>query len=176
MNIFKQQFPNDIALEWYSKILIRDYLVRTQKFSEKTNISYSLIRTLAYVLNKWTLMSSVLNMIYSNYWDLLLSRNILVQSWQWKYQNKVWNLSQVNNKETKILSLLMCLWLMLNIFHKLFWCFHGWLWTSKCQLATAEESCHSMGNQPIFPAWSSLFLLKFCQVCIHQGIKILKIL
>ena len=56
-----------IALEWSSKILIRDYLVRTQKFSEKTNISYSLKRARVYVLNEWTLLSSVLNMNYSNH-------------------------------------------------------------------------------------------------------------
>ena len=28
----------------------------------------------------------------------------------------------------------MCLLLPLNKFHTLFWCFHCWLWTSKCRL------------------------------------------
>ena len=55
------------------------------------------------------------------------SQHLLGQSQQRKYQNDVNNV------------ILMSLLLTLNKFHKLFWCFHCWLWSSKCQLGIADQ-------------------------------------
>ena len=64
----------------------------------------------------------------------LPSRHLLVQSQQWKHQNNVWNLFNVNNKENKNGVVLVSLSLTLNRFSTLFWCFHCWLWASKYRL------------------------------------------
>ena len=47
------------------------------------------------------------------------SWHLLVQNKQWKHQDNVWNLFKVNEKTSKR------------------WCFHCWLWASKC----LSESC-----------------------------------
>ena len=52
-----------------------------------------------------------------------------VQSQQWKHQNNVWNLSIINNKDKFVV--LVSLLLTMIKFHRLFCCFHFWLWTSK---------------------------------------------
>ena len=59
---------------------------------------------------------------------MLPGQHLRVQSQQWTYQSKVWNLLQVNN-DVFLVSLLL-----LNGFHILFWCFFRWIWTSKCRL------------------------------------------
>ena len=45
-----------------------------------------------------------------------------VQSWQQKHQKEVTDV------------VLVSLFLTLNRFHTLLWCYHCWLWTNKCQL------------------------------------------
>ena len=54
-------------------------------------------------------------------------------SQQWKHQNNVWNMFDVNDV------VLVLLLLTLNRFHTLFWCFHCWLWTNKCRLGSSEH-------------------------------------
>ena len=56
----------------------------------------------------------------------LPSLKLLVQSDQWKQQGNVWNLSwlTIRHQVNAIDAALFCLLLILNIFHKLLWCFH----------------------------------------------------
>ena len=70
---------------------------------------------------------------------LFPSRYLLVQSQQWKYQNNVWNLFKVNNKETRTMNdvidiFLKSLLLTLSRFSTFFWCLYDWLSASKCWL------------------------------------------
>ena len=64
-------------------------------------------------------------------------RHLFVSSQQWKHWSHVWSLFKVNNKDT-IMTSLKSFWrlylLTLNIFYTYFWCFCGWLWTSKSRL------------------------------------------
>ena len=62
-------------------------------------------------------------------WKSLLSRHLLVQSQQGKYQNNVNNV------------VLVSFLLTLNRFHTLFWCFDCWLWTSKYRLGCETVRC-----------------------------------
>ena len=65
------------------------------------------------------------------------SPHLLIQSQQWKHQNKARNIVKVNNKRIKVNDIVMLsLLLTLNIFHTLLQCFHCWIWTSRCQLVT----------------------------------------
>ena len=79
---------------------------------------------------------------------------------QWKHRNSVWILLRVNNKDTRktsvtlLLLLSMSLLLTLNIFHILFWCFHCWLWTSKCRLSS---SCFKFCNVELFSVNDDMF-------------------
>ena len=69
-----------------------------------------------------------------------LPRNhLLVESKQWKHQNNVWNLFKINKKGTRsntIEVVQVSLLLTLNRYHKLFWCFHCWCWTSKRRMGS----------------------------------------
>ena len=49
--------------------------------------------------------------------------------------------------------------LTLNRFHTLFWCFHYWSWTSKCQLGIISESL------PIFPRVPETIYEKMFEMC-----------
>ena len=94
------------------------------------------------------------NRIFSQFftpvkWSLIAQEpnwNLLVQSQQRKHQiDKLinspsftfiirWNLFNFNSEETR--TALMTLLLTLNILHRLFECFHFWLWTSSLRLAS----------------------------------------
>ena len=49
--------------------------------------------------------------------------------------------------------------LTLNRFHTLFWCFHCWIWTCKCQLGIISESL------PVFPRVPKTIYEKMFEMC-----------
>ena len=58
------------------------------------------------------------------------SRDLPTQSQQWKFNNSVWDLFKVNNKDTRTRHWRRCRGFIVNFeqrFHLLFLCFHGWL-------------------------------------------------
>ena len=76
---------------------------------------------------------------------------LLVQSQQWKQQNKVWNLFKVNNKDTRTTSMTKG-------------CFHYWLWPSKCRLGTSKSKS-LMENFAYLTGWKDFVLaVFFCSV------------
>ena len=71
----------------------------------------------------------------------MVSRNfpckqIRAQNRYQKNWKNVWNMFEVNNKDTRTTPMMpfRCLLLTLNIFYTLLWCVHCSLWTSKCLL------------------------------------------
>ena len=54
---------------------------------------------------------------------------------------------------------LLSLLLTLNRLHTLFWCFHCWVWTSKCQLLQKVTSAKNNCCQEAYPA-----LLQTCKM------------
>ena len=72
---------------------------------------------------------------------------LLVQSQQWKQQNKVWNLFKVNNKDTRTTSMTKG-------------CFHYWLWPSKCRLGTSKSKS-LMENFAYLTGWKDFVLAVF---------------
>ena len=64
-------------------------------------------------LETWCRISPILQPDRVHY----VSQNLLIESQQWKHQNNVWNLSKVNNKNTRMASVTP------------FWCRYWQLWT-----------------------------------------------
>ena len=63
------------------------------------------------------------------------SWHLLVQSQQWKHQKNVGNLLKVINKSHQNDDVVLVLLLItFNRSPTFFWCFHCWIWTSKCRL------------------------------------------
>ena len=61
----------------------------------------------------------------------LLSWHLFVQHQQWKHQENVWNLLKVNNKDTRMTSL-MCLYCS--------------LWANKCRMDNSFQTCFFLIN------------------------------
>ena len=76
----------------------------------------------------------------------------LVQSKQWEHQHIVWNIFQVNNKDTRTTSMTCSFIVNFNRFHTLFWCFHCRLWRSKWfrtgifSLASQQKTCCKLAS------------------------------
>ena len=64
---------------------------------------------------------------------------LLVQSQQRRYRNNVWICSQVNNKDTRTMLVVV----NLKPIYTSFWCFRCWLWTSKCQLSKHRRNTNT---------------------------------
>ena len=57
------------------------------------------------------------------YLKILLNGYLLVQNWHWKYQNNMWNLFKINNKDNN--DVVLVSWLLaLNEFHTILCIFH----------------------------------------------------
>ena len=97
------------------------------------------------------------------------SRDILVQSQQWKHQSNVWNLFKVNNKDTRTS-------MTLNRFHSLFWCFYYWLPAGKWWFNTdyyVRALLHLIGHKIKGPVWKFITFLKW-QIFFHRKTNIYK--
>ena len=70
---------------------------------------------------------------------------------------------------------LVSLLLTMNKFHTLLCCFHGWFWTSKCQLGRAQIPVHSQQSSNwniIHGRFASLLIVQFEQLFVYWGIAI----
>ena len=88
-------------------LLIR---TRTCAYQGVRNISISENFTKAW--NEWCLsiLSSILQ--HSQVFQIFNSRHLPIQSYQWKHQKKVWNLFEVNNKDTRTIWIFIINFLM----------------------------------------------------------------
>ena len=105
----------------------------------------------------WEKLSLVLSLKWIEMiFNIMIMKNKLITQWvftcansTWRHRSNVWNLNKVNNKGTRTTSMTLPLTklklLTLNRFHTLFWCFHCWLWTSKCPLG---RSCTVTSVKP----------------------------
>ena len=82
------------------------------------------------------------------------------QNQQRKYQNYVWNLFKIINKDTVRIKTafltLVSLLLTWNRFETLTWCFHFWLWTSKCRLRWSSSLPVKLQEFSTLNFWYSL--------------------
>ena len=67
---------------------------------------------------------------------IISSWYLFIESQQWKQQHNVWTLFKVKKRPDWLswrTSALVSLSLTLSMFHRFLWCFHCWLWASKCR-------------------------------------------